>query len=84
MQMRQLIGAQAGQVLDFPYHVAKAGIEARTMCALGDEPVIRGMVWDPPLGAVAGEKSAPPVVAPSTKKPKRRRAKRKMFAKNGR
>ncbi len=49
MLVRQLIGINAGKIADFPYHIARQGLDAQppTMCIPGEEPKVRGMVLEP-------------------------------------
>ncbi len=70
MLVRQLIGINAGKIADFPYHIARQGLDAQPpiMCIPGEEPKVRGMVLEPmPVMA------AP--VAPKVEKAKVKRAK---------
>jgi len=66
MRARQLIGNDAGKILEVPFDVFQRCVEQGTMCRVGEEPKIRGMVLDPaePEEAEASEDGTAAVVVP--------------------
>jgi len=63
MWARQLIGRDAGTCVQMPFDVFQRNKDNGTVCEIGQEPVIRGMVWGPIPDGV--EAAAPAEVAPA-------------------